>query len=262
MKSNLLRRCLLLFVIGSMAVPAIAGRNSQDKQIILRKAADAYYSLKRQGITGFECIGTPNWNKYLEENFQQGEPLAQTFTRRMKIAQAKVSMSEAGAPTADMVLTDGSEIDDSLSDMLGPPGAGFTGFIQAWWPYVYDTPFEGIDTDAEIKQEGTGYIIRQKQGSSETLLILDKDFVISEMNILLQSGGIQTRPKFTQTPKGLLLTGLESDIKANQQHISISIEYQEIEGLKLPAKVYYKMTAPNQILAVEMAFDKYKLIKK
>jgi hypothetical protein len=261
-KPFLLRQSLVFFIIGSLVVLPVAGHNSQDKQAILKKSADAYYSLKRQGITGFECIGTPNWDRYVEENYQQGGPLAQTIIKKMKVAQVKVSMSEAGAPTADVFLTDGSETEDMVSDVLSPAAGAFSGFIQYWWPYAYDTPFEGIDSDADIKEEGSGYRIRQRQGSSDIVFVIDKDFVISEKDIQLQGGGgIQSKPKFTQTPKGLLLTSLESDIKSTQQHISISIEYQDVEGIKLPAKVYYKATAPNQILAVEMTFGKYKLTK-
>ncbi|HZS49043.1 MAG TPA: hypothetical protein VFC63_28490 [Blastocatellia bacterium] len=234
--------------------------NQQDKSALLKKASAAYYTLKSQGVSGFKCVASSDWNKYIEDNLKQN-PLPDAAVAKLKTVRMEVSVSDTGAPTVTAVTPDGSEIDDSISQVTDAASQFINSFYQAWWPFVFNNPFTDFDPNYDLQNNGSGYQIHQKQGASDVTIVMGKDYALSEMDVVLPNNSTIFRPKYTSTNKGLLLSELETDTKASQQQVNITVSYQDVEGLKLPSKMSYKMNVPNGSAAIEVTFTKYQLIK-
>jgi len=262
MNRTFLRRLLLAILVFSLTVPVIAGQqgSSPDRQAIIKKGAAAYYSLKNLGLTGFECVATPDWDKFLAENLKN-DPPAETLVRKFKLVRGRVSISETGAPATTIFLTDGSQVDESMTQMTDGLEQMLNGYLQSWWPFVFENPLAELDATTEIKEEGSGYRIHQKQGASEVSILITKDSVMTVLEVVLPGGSVVIYPKFVSTGKGLLLSNLESDIKSQQQHVSITIDYQDVDGFKLPARAAYKVTSPTVNVSLDVTFSKYKISK-
>lgn len=261
MNKSLSRRLLLAILTFSLTVPVIAGQGSgPDRLTIIKKGTAAYYSLKGQGLTGFECVATPDWDKFLAENLKN-DPPAETVVRKFKLIRARVSISETGAPATSIFLTDGSQVDDSMTQMTDGLEQMLNGYLQSWWPFVFENPLSELDASTDIKEEGSGYRIHQKQGASEVSILITKDSVMTVLEVALPGGSVVIYPKFISTGRGLLLSNLESEIKSQQQHVSITIDYQDVEGFKLPARAAYKVTSPSMNVSLDVTFSKYKITK-
>jgi hypothetical protein len=255
-------RLVMSLLIFSLAMPSlVTAQTGPDNRAIVAKATAKYYSLRVQGLSGFECKMTPDWDKFAAENIKPADPMMDVLAKKIKPVAMKVSMSMAGAPAASAFMTDGTEIDEGLTEFTTGLEHVTTDFIEQWWTMVSDTPFSAYDSDSVVKQEGAGYRFSQKQGASDSSILMDKDLVILEMDTLLQANQIIMRPKFIADPKGLLLTNLDSDIKSTDQHVSIAIEYQDVQGFKLPSKMHYKLTGPNIDVSMYATFSNYKLTK-
>ena len=264
MKTSVSFRLLLAFVALALTVSVSArqGRAS-DKPTIIKKGPVAYYRLKSEGLIGFQCVATPDWEKFISENFKTAEveALPQSLVNKLKLLQANLSMSDTGAASTTFFLTDGSQFEDRISAVTSSLEETLNTFLEAWWPYVFDSSLGDIDTRG-LKKEGPGYRSRQKEGDTELSLLFDKDSVISEVNTTSPGGNVFTKPKFISTAKGLLLTNLESDITSTREHVSITVEYQDIEGFKLPAKLADRITSPRMNVSLDVAFSKYKVSKR
>jgi hypothetical protein len=262
MKISASSRLLLAFVAFALTVPVSARQDrAPDKEPIIKKSTVAYYRLKSEGLTGFQCVATPDWEKFISENFKMAEALPQSLVNKLKLVQANLSISDTGVLSTTFFLADGSQLEDSISEATGGLAEMLNSFLQAWWPYVFDNSLGDFDT-VGLKKEGSGHRIRQKEGDTELSLLFDKDSVISEVNTTSPGGSVFTKPKFTSTAKGLLLTNLESDITSTQQHVSITVEYQDIDGFKLPAKLADRMTSPTMNVSLDVTFSKYKVSKR
>jgi len=260
MRFSIIRSVIVVTFICSLVYTPVVGVTRQDKRAIVKKAGATYYNLKALGVNGFKCEATPNWDKFLADNTGIG-PLPDEMTKKLKMVLANVSVSDTGSPTVTPVSSDGADIDESLAQPVDGLSQMISGFYQAWWPFVFDNPFSDFDSDFDLKDSGSNYELHQKQGGSEVTLVMGKDYLISEMDVVLQANSVIFRPKYIATNRGFLLSNIESDIQASHQHVTINIDYTDVEGLKVPSKVSYKVTVQGGVLAVDVGFGKYQLIK-
>src|SRR5215471_19042407 len=111
MRFSVMRRLVaVVFILSLVYVPS-RDAITQDKHAIVKKAGAAYYSLKAQGISGFKCQATPNWDKFLADNSGVG-PLPDEVLKKLKMVNANVTVSDTGSPTVTPFSTDGGDIDE------------------------------------------------------------------------------------------------------------------------------------------------------
>jgi hypothetical protein len=113
-----------------------------------------------------------------------------------------------------------------------------------------------------MEEQGDGYLFKGSGPTEGQEFVLNKDYTLLSMKVVSGGTVVAMTPKFTKIDKGLLLTGIASDINNGAQQIAIQIQYQLIGGFQLPTHVWFRITAPSQApILIDMEFNKYAVNK-
>jgi len=248
----------VLLLCSLLHVPAFAA----DVKEVITNARGSYYALQAQGLKTFECNAEPNWQKFLEVVSKKPIPADDAKLKRFKDLRFSVAINERGESTITPYMASGGNIDPSLNEMIDGFKQMLSGFYQTWTALVLTNPFPEAYGDMTLKQEGDNIRLLGKDGGSDVEILLNKDYAIIEMRVMSTGSKIIMFPKFAKTEKGLLLTGVDSDINDGQQKVQLGITYQNVQGLNLPDHASFKVTLPEQVVAVEVTFSKYRVVKQ
>ena len=253
MSNNVVYRSLtvlMIFTIFGIQIQA------QDKKVILKQANGLYYSFKDHGFSGLRCIVEPNWKKLLEDNSSADYgPL-----NLLELVSFSVSVDKNGISKVEPLLRGGGELDKRIVPTIGGLQQIISGFYQTWTNLIVTTPFPEGDDAITLKEEGGNYRVIAND-NSDSQYVMSKDLIISEMSVSIPNPKVTMRPKYSKTDRGLLLTGLDFDINNNQTKVHFDLQYQEVDGYKLPTRVAYQMAFPNGQILLEMSFSKYQVSK-
>jgi hypothetical protein len=259
MKNSITGRAIIVLLLCSLLhVPAFAA----DVKQIVTNARGSYYALQSQGLKTFECNAEPNWRKFLEVVNKKPVPADDPKLKQLKDLRFSVAINERGESTITPFMANGGSIDPSLNAMIDGFKEMLSGFYQTWTALVLTNPFPEAYGDLTLKQEGDNMRLLGKDGGSDVEILLNKDYAIIEMRVMAPGSKVIMLPKFAKTEKGLLLTDVDSDINDGQQRVQLGITYQNVQGLNLPEHASFKVTLPDQVVAVEVAFSKYQVTKQ
>jgi hypothetical protein len=247
-----------LLLCACLSVAAFAADVSQ----VIKNARDSYYTLKSQGLKTFKCDAQPDWQKILEKIDMH--PVSATDPRLKKLAglHYAVAVDEQGQATVTPYMVNGGPIDPSMDQMVSGMQQMLSGFYQTWTAMVITNPFPETYDGLKLRQEGDNFRVLVNDPTG-TEILLDKNYTVTEMKMKLNDSTVLMFPKFDKTAKGFLLTSIDSDINNGQQKVTLTIQYQEMQGLQMPNLVQYKVTLPNdRIITADVAFSKYQITKQ
>jgi hypothetical protein len=233
-----------------------------DVKEVVTNARSSYYALQTQGLKTFQCNAEPNWQKFLEVVNKKPVPADDPKLKLFKDLRFSVAINERGESTITPFMANGGNINPSLSEMIDGFKQMLSGFYQTWAALVLTNPFPEASAGLTLRQEGDNLRLLGKDGGSDVEILLNKDYAITEMRVTSPGSKIVMFPKFAKTEKGLLLTDVDSDINDGQQKVQLGITYRNVEGLKLPDHASFKVTLPEQVVAVEVSFSKYQVTKR
>ncbi len=205
-----------------------------NKQDVVRKAAQAYYNLPKEGFVSFRCTLAPNYDA-VDPALRQSHPAAadarlQTLSKfqvAVAVGQATVSHNEVTAP--------------HLQDVVSNLELMMTSFFQLWSPYVVASPFPAADSDYQLEDLGSQYRLSYQEGLASVAMTLDKDATVGAVMVTRPEVNSVTWPQFTKTPKGFVPVSFDNDVRIPAQggaaHVRTVITYQEVAGLQLPKTI-------------------------
>jgi len=259
MKNSVTGRATLVLLLCSLLhLPAFAA----DVKQVITNARGSYYALQSQGLKTFQCNAEPDWQKFLAVVNHKPVPADDPKLKQLKDLRFAVAINERGESTITPFMANGGSIDPSLNEMIDGFKQMLSGFYQTWTAMVLTNPFPEAYGDLTLRQEGDNVRLLGKDGSSDVEILLNKDYAITEMRVMSPGSKVIMFPKFSKTEKGFLLTDVDSDINDGQQKVQLGITYQNIQGLNLPDHASFKVTLPDQVVAVEVAFSKYQVTKQ
>jgi hypothetical protein len=236
--------------------------NKLSKVEVLQKAHAAYYTLQAQGLKNFQVNIEPNWKQFIDDMKRTQAPSEQKMAV-LSLIQCSVTVDSQGAATVTPYSTDGKPIDHIADDSVSGLKQMVQGFYQTWSAMVITSVFPDVqDTSFTMQEQSDGYLFTGSGPSAGQEFVLSKDYLLTSMKVV--SGGtlVAIIPKYTKIDKGLLLTGIASDINNGAQQIGIQIQYQLISGFQLPTHVWFRITAPNQApILIDMEVNKYQVNK-
>jgi hypothetical protein len=195
-----------------------------DIKEVLKSAKASYYTLQAQGFKGFKCTVAPNWEKFMKDiNAPNDGKLA-----LLQPVRFSVSIDEHGNSSITPFTTTGAKVDPGIDQMISGFKDMLAGFYQTWTSIVLTGPFSEDTSGLTLQQDGDNYRIVGKDGASDVVIKLSKDYIITEMNVTAEGSDISMFPKFVKTDKGLLMTNIDSDINHGQQRVAFGIKYQEV----------------------------------
>ena len=91
--------------------------------------------------------------------------------------------------------------------------------------------------------------------------MMGKNLIITDIKVNSPDFNSSVRPKFAQTPKGLVLTGYDADYKptsgAGVVKLALKIDHQPISALQLPIKVVLDSVMDGAPTHMELAFSEF-----
>jgi hypothetical protein len=253
--------CLLasLLTIVALALPTSADAPAGNCNETISQARGAYYNLRQHGFGGFKATIEPNWEVTLGPT-STPESLklfhAIHFSMASDANGAVTVTHEIGGADKARVEPYVTEIHDNVQRLVA-------GFFGIWSRFMVNSPFPV--NDAELKFDNARKECRFSftAESTDIALALTSDLLISEWSLTSPGAKRTINPRFQKTAGGLLLNGYNSLFvpvgEGIRTELEITIEHQDVEGLKLPYKVKLRGTHGREPVAAELTFNQYVL---
>jgi hypothetical protein len=95
---------------------------------------------------------------------------------------------------------------------------------------------------------------------------MNKDLMMSKLEINSAQFTSTITPQFTKNPKGFLLQGYSATYKAvmspDEMKLNVQITYQDVGGLQLPQKLNVSGTIGGTFLVQELGFSGCQVTRK
>lgn len=219
-----------------------------DKAEIIRAAQRAYYNLPREGVSEFTCSVIPDWAAMLKQELKSDVRPDNPALNLLNGIHFWVTVTETGKiRLSHQVDTNPSppQLDDFQKAISGTEEA-IDGFWKSATVFLLTTAFPSADSSYELSEQQGNYLLSYRQGSYDILTTFAKDYSITEIKVTSTTLTSSLKPKFTRIDGGFLLSGYEADYEVNHAgalHVATEIQYQEIEGLRLPSDLIVRTAA-------------------
>jgi hypothetical protein len=265
-RSRQFRIWLVLLLICGLLAPQ---GSAADKQEIIRQAKRAYYNLPSQGLIEMQSAVVPNWGAILKEELKTDVPPDHPAFKILNGLHFRLSLDEKGAAKlthqTDNTPTDQASIENMNQTISGVEQV-LSGFSQTVAPFLFTSPFPEVESAYELEEQGDQYRLSYKEGQFDVLTIMKKDFAIVEFKVSGPEFNASVKPQFKSTPKGFLVTGYQATYQASSgtesYQLSVQIDYQEVEGFQVPAKLGVDATVNAATHKMELQFTGYQIKKQ
>lgn len=247
---------LLATIVLTAGLPA----QTTDQKEILKKARDSYYSLKSEGMTGFQCDMTPNWASLLEDQRKADPAAIDAAIARLQQLHFSVAVDANGAAkvTHNEIAADNAKMAEGLKQVYSGMEQMTTGFFQTWTVFVVTPPLPELTTEFKL-DSGEQYGLTYKDGSTDVSTVMGRDFAVRSLKVTAQDFVSILNPRFAKTPKGYLMNAYDADYQGaggkDKTELHVVIDYQTVAGLQVPLKLGLKGSYNGSPFQVEVAFS-------
>jgi hypothetical protein len=137
-----------------------------------------------------------------------------------------------------------------------------SGFFGTWARFVIESPFPQDEAQAKIESSGIEYRVFYTMDSAHIALALSND-LITEWKLTLPNARRTITPFFQKTAGGLLLKSYKSLFEpvgdGVKTTLDVTIEYQDVDGMKLPHKIGIRGLYGRDPIAAELRFNQFVL---
>lgn len=223
-------------------LPAATAR-AADKKDVIKRARDAYYSLKSRGMVEFRCSMVPNWEALLQDTRKTDPAAADRAIKTLDQLQFSVSLGTIGRAkvTHTTITPTNSQMAAGLNQIYGGMEQMISGFFDTWSPFMITSPLPEADSDYQLEEQADQWSLSYKEGTAVVLTTMDKNFAIRELKVSTPEFKSVIQPQFTSTARGFLLSGYQADYRSKSPsettQLQVRIAYQEVNGLQLPQKL-------------------------
>lgn len=236
-----------------------------DRQAIIRKARESYYSLKAEGLIEFQCHVLPNWDAIYKD--QPLDALGQLLPV-LKKTYFQVVFIAGGTPTVtphSEITPPNEELASRLQKTINDVQQVITGFLNEWSLFAMTPPLPEIDGDYQLQDSGGRYHLAYKHGSGDVATTMNHDFAIEELNFSSAQVNGSILPILAREKSGFVFVGYNATYLGTDNdslQSSVTIENQVVEGLELPAEVKATFPSATGKLTVPLTFTDYKVKKR
>lgn len=238
-----------------------ASTTSQDitKQEVISRARGAYYNLARHGFSGFKAEIEPNWEVIL------GPSASQESLNAFRALRFSMTVDAAGAVTVShqVVNKDEARLERYARQIHNDIQRLLAAFFGAWSMFTISSPFPPTESNSKVENSDKKHRISYTTQSADAILTLTSDLLITELKFTGQRAKRTIKPLFQKTAEGLLLTSYQTFFEPVGEGIkttlNISVEHQDVSGMKLPHKVQIKGMHGSEPVAAELTFKQYVL---
>jgi hypothetical protein len=261
--------CALLAVC-SFAMPALTASSPQAKpqdKAIVEQARKSYYSLKAAAMAGFQCEMTPNWGALLEEQHKSDPAAIDTAIVKLKQIHFFVVVDADGAAKVsnNEIPADNETMAEGLKQVYSGMEQMTSGFFQTWAVFAVNPPLPDPATEF-ILTGSAPYKISYKDGDSDIVTVMGADFAVTSLTVTAPSFVSVLKPQFSKTSEGFLVSAYdavyEGDGGKDLTVLHVSIDYQPVANMQLPAQLRLKGAYNSSPFQVEVAFTGCKATRR
>jgi hypothetical protein len=238
-----------------------------DRQEIIRKARQSYYSLKAEGLIEFQCHVLPDWDSIYKE-----QPLDALGRDQLLPVLKKTYFQVAFTPGAAPAISPHSEVTPQnvevasrLQKTTNDLQQVIIGFLNEWSLFAITPPLPEIDGDYQLQDSGGRYHLAFKHGSGDVATTMSHDFAIEELNFNSAKVNGSILPILAREKSGFVFVGYNATyLGADNDSLQsfVTIENQAVDGLELPAKVKATFPSATGKLTVPLTFTDYQVKKR
>src|SRR5215472_1123141 len=183
MKRSPLKTLSIAFLLCSFSLPTLSSaQNVGNKQQIISQARQAYYNLRSEGLDGFQCSVTPNWEALLADQRKSDpkaadaaiETLSKLHFNAKLGADGKVKLTHNDIPGAS------KEMMDALRQIYTGMEQMASGFFDTWSQFMLHRPFPEVESEYQLQVQGPQYLLTYKDGAvTDVATTMSRDFAIS-----------------------------------------------------------------------------------
>lgn len=234
----------------ALTVAVYPHNQSATNQSVVGQARGAYYSLARKGFKGFTATVEPNWDVIL----------AQTATpanlRSFRAVRFSMVVDENGAVTVTHEVGPNSPSAEVVNRIHYDVQRLVTGFFNTWRIFAVSSPFP--ETDIKLEPVGKQYRAFYTTQSGAVTITMTDDFSIKEWNLTSPTVKRTVKPQFQKTADGFLLTDYKQIFEpigdGMKTTLDFHLEYQDLNGMKVPQKVRLSGMHGSEPVEAELAF--------
>ena len=248
-------------MLAAISVTAHAQNLEAEKTQTLKAARQGYYNLKRAGLVEFSANIQPNWDSLLPEvkNRSKGRELLDSLRFSLSVdSQSKLRMDHY----AEIVPSD-QKLAEFVDRIFKGMDESVSSFFGTWSIFSLTSPFPDVGSDYAISESAGRYIFTQRQSNLDVMVSTDNDFMVTEIRASGPELTASLNPVLEKTANGFLLKGYiaRSELLsgARKTTVKASLEYAEVNGLKMLHKVSLDTVFQGEPAKVEWLFSNYQV---
>lgn len=243
----------LLLILSVLTPSVYPNDQTTTNQNVISQARGAYYSLTRKGFKGFAATVEPNWEVILAET---ATPANLKIFRDVRFslvvdANGAATVTHAVGPNASR-----PDLQPTVNRIHNHVQSLVTGFFNTWRSFAVGSPLP--ETEHQIKIAGKEYLASYTMQSADVTVTMAADFSVRELIIATPVRKQTVKPQFQKTADGFLLTDYKHIFEPVGEGIKTSldfhIDYQDVNGMKLPQKIRINGVRGSEPVAAELVF--------
>ena len=252
---------VLLFATAAVA-------QSPDDRQILTQARQAYYSLRTQGVSAFQCQVVPDWNSLLQDERQTNPAAADAAIKTLGQLRFVATFGANGKSsiTHNELTGQTPQMNAALSQIYGGMEQMTSGFFDTWSLFMFNNPFPVAEGQFQLQPVGAIYTLHYLEGAADVVTTMSKDFAISELTVTTSAFHSTIHPSFTRSVNGFLLKGYDADYDSGKPeeltHLNVLIDYQLVNGVEMLKELDLKGTYGGTKFAVLLGFQGCQVTKR
>jgi len=253
----------------SPASPASASKalSDADRKALILKAHARYYSLKSHGMQEYRFEPVLDWNGFID-GIKADAAGRQRILSMVKTLKFQVIIGPTGAASVSHHIDDAPPDDQSaksMNDMTGGLEQILNGFFQTWSGYSINPLLPETESDYQVLDTGSAYLVKYKEGEARIELTLGRDLVIQELELESAAINATILSTFESTSEGLVLSAYEADYKqgaSDAGHLKITIQNGMVNGLRVPSGFTATAGTGGQIYTYNFTFSNPQIKKQ
>lgn len=237
-----------------------AGPGQAADRDVIAQARGTYYSLKAQGLDGFQCHIVPDWAEMLKDLMASDPDQARTAVARLRQIVFTVNAGVDKDTTVEhtTIAADNDKMAAGLAQVYSGMEQMVTGFFQTWSVFMINPPLPDPDSAYALQKVGSQWSLIYKDGNTDVTTMMGDDLAVHDLQVVAPQFKSDIQPQFTGSSAGRLLTAYQATYFGQTPDetsvLQVRIDYQPVNGFTLPKTLNFSGTYGASAFAVAVAF--------
>jgi hypothetical protein len=259
------RHFLAISIITLLAALTAATQISpaQDLSGIPKKVNAALYNLPSHKVDSFSSKISPDWRVIAPA--VTADPEAMKLLNGIHFKVLHDIQGQTKLEHFEDVPMSTQQQKDALDGIVSGMKQVVDGFYTTWDAMMVFRPVV-TDGSAAVTADGSGYLIKWKQGTSDIAVKVGNDMAITELMVTAPEYVSIIQPKFIGSSRGMILSAYKgtytSKNAAENTNLDVVIDYHEVDGIKLVKRLQMNGTYGGSPIKTALEFSDEQVMLK